>query len=162
MSELIFWLIVAGTLGSAAFVVLSRQLLYSAVALLLTFFGIAGLYVFLWADFLAVIQVVIYVGGILVLIIFGIMLTHRITSVHISHTSLQRGLGGLLSGLVVVLLGFMIFKSPWLQQPAQEPAQTTATLGKLLMIDYLLPFEVASLLLLAALIGAAMLSRKEP
>jgi NADH-quinone oxidoreductase subunit J len=103
----------------------------------------------------------IYVGGILVLIIFGIMLTNRITSVNISHTSVQKGMGGMVVLGILSVLGIMIFNTPWLQSDFVEPAQTTATIGTLLMMDYLLPFEVASLLLLAALMGAAMLSRRD-
>lgn len=160
MADLAFWMIVLLTLVSAAIVVLNRNLVYSAIALLFTFFGVAGLYVFLWADFLAGVQVIIYVGGILVLIIFGIMLTNRITSVNISHTSVQKGMGGLVVLGILSVLGIMIFNTPWLQTEFVEPVQTTATIGTLLMMDYLLPFEVASLLLLAALMGAAMLSRR--
>jgi len=70
MAELIFWFIAAFTIISAAFVVLNNQLIYSAVALLFTLFGVAGLYVFLWADFIAGVQLIVYIGGILVLIIF--------------------------------------------------------------------------------------------
>ncbi len=160
MADLAFWMIVLLTLVSAAIVVLNRNLVYSAIALLFTFFGVAGLYVFLWADFLAGVQVIIYVGGILVLIIFGIMLTNRITSVNISHTSVQKSMGGLVVLGILSVLGIMIYNTPWLQTEFVEPIQTTATIGTLLMMDYLLPFEVASLLLLAALMGAAMLSRR--
>ncbi len=160
MIDATFWFIVLLTLGSALTVVMNEKLLYSAIALLFTLFGVAALYVFLWADFLAGVQVVIYVGGILVLIIFGIMLTNRITSVNISHTSVQRGIGGFAILGVLVVLGLMILNTPWHQAEYIEPAQTTATIGTLLMMEYLLPFEVASLLLLAALIGAAMLSRR--
>ena len=160
MADLAFWMIVLLTIGSAATVVLNRKLVYSAIALLFTFFGIAGLYVFLWADFLAGVQVIIYVGGILVLIIFGIMLTNRITSVNISHTSVQRGLGALVVLGLLAILVTRINRTPWLQAEAVEPVQTVGKVGYLLMMDYLLPFEVASLLLLAALMGAAMLSRK--
>ena len=78
MADLVFWIIAAVTIMSAAFVVLNNQLIYSAVALLFTLFGVAGLYVFLWADFIAGIQILVYVGGILVLVIFGIMLTNKI------------------------------------------------------------------------------------
>ena len=74
MADYIFWLVVTVTVVSAAVVVLNSQLIYSAVALLFTLFGVAGLYVFLWADFIAGVQLLVYVGGILVLIIFGIML----------------------------------------------------------------------------------------
>jgi len=75
---LVFWIFAGLTLGSAFVVVLSRTLIYSAFALLVTFFGVAGLYVLLGADFLAATQLLVYVGGILVLLLFGVMLTHRI------------------------------------------------------------------------------------
>ena len=78
MSELVFLFISALTLISAVFVVINNQLIYSAIALLFTLFGVAGLYVFLWADFIAGIQILVYVGGILVLVVFGIMLTNKI------------------------------------------------------------------------------------
>ena len=161
MVDLVFWIVVGVTIVSAVMVVQSKQLLYSAIALLFTFVGVAGLYIFLWADFIAVVQVVVYVGGILVLIVFGIMLTNKITSVNISHTSVQRGIGATVVLGILVGIGFMIIKTPWYQVAATEPAQTTETIGRLLMMDYLLPFEVASLLLLGALIGATTLSRKE-
>ena len=103
MADLVFWIIAAVTIMSAAFVVLNNPLIYSAVALLFTLFGVAGLYVFLWADFIAGIQILVYVGGILVLVIFGIMLTNKIKSVRISHKSMQQGVGG------VVTFWFFIF-----------------------------------------------------
>ena len=161
MVDLVFWIVVGITIASAVMVVQSKQLLYSAIALLFTFVGVAGLYIFLWADFIAVVQVVVYVGGILVLIVFGIMLTNKITSVNISHTSVQRGIGATVVLGILAGIGFMIINTPWYQVAATEPAQTTETIGRLLMMDYLLPFEVASLLLLGALIGATTLSRKE-
>jgi len=142
-------------------VVYSKKLLNSAIALLFTLFGVAGLYVFLWADFLAAVQVVVYIGGILILIIFGIMLTNRITTVHISHSSIQRGYGGMVVVGLMGFLGWMIVRTPWLQKQALEPEQTVATIGRLLLTDYLMPFEVTSVLLLGALIGAATLSRRE-
>ncbi|CUV09265.1 NADH-ubiquinone oxidoreductase chain J [hydrothermal vent metagenome] len=161
MVDLVFWIVVGVTIISAVMVVQSKQLLYSAIALLFTFVGVAGLYIFLWADFIAAVQVVVYVGGILVLIVFGIMLTNKITSVNISHTSVQRGIGATVVLGILAGIGFMIINTPWYQVAATEPAQTTETIGRLLMMDYLLPFEVASLLLLGALIGATTLSRKE-
>ena len=162
MADYTFWLIAAITVISAAFVVLNNQLVYSAVALLFTLFGVAGLYVFLWADFIAGVQLLVYVGGILVLIIFGIMLTNRISSVRISHKSVQQGVGG--AGIIwlFIFLSIVILKTPWLNQTAMEPASSVAQVGKLLLMKYLLPFEVISVLLLGALIGAATLSREDP
>ncbi len=161
MIDAVFWFIVLLTLGSAVTVVLNQKLLYSAIALLFTLFGIAALYIFLWADFLAGVQVVIYVGGILVLIIFGIMLTNKITAVNISHASVQKKVGAVAVLGMAFLLGYMVISTPWVTLANVEPAETTAAIGRLLMMDYLLPFEVASLLLLGALIGATTLSRKE-
>ena len=161
MDNVAFGLIVALTLGSAFVVVLSQQLLYSAIALLFTLFGIAGLYIFMWADFMAGVQIIVYIGGILVLLIFGIMLTNKISSVNISHTSLQKSVGAVIALGVLGLLIPMILNTSWYQLSSKEPSQTADSIGRLLMMEYLLPFEVASLLLLGALIGAAMLSRKK-
>tara|TARA_Y100001970_G_scaffold97206_1_gene122408 strand:- start:5640 stop:6128 length:489 start_codon:yes stop_codon:yes gene_type:complete len=161
MADFVFWIVVGLTIGSAMLVVLSKKLVYSAYALLFTLFGVTGLYVFLWADFLAVVQVVVYIGGILVLIIFGIMLTNKITSVNISNTSVQKSIGSLILLIFITGLGFMVANTPWNVVANSEPTQTTEAIGRLLMIDYLLPFEAASLLLLGALIGATTLSRKD-
>ncbi len=160
MAEIVFWIVAAMTVISAGFVVLNKNLVHAAVALLFTFFGVAGLYAFLWADFMAGVQVMIYIGGILVLIIFGIMLTNKIRSVNISHTSVQKSAGGVVVLSILGLLIWMMLKTPWKNLSAMEPTSTVDHLGRLLMNEYLLPFEVASVLLLIALIGAAMLSRK--
>ena len=107
MTELVFWFVAIFTIVSALFVVLNNQLLYSAIALLFTLFGVAGLYIFLWADFIAGIQLLVYIGGILVLIIFGIMLTNRISSVRLSQTNIQQGVGGAVSiWLLIQLIDF--------------------------------------------------------
>ena len=161
MADIAFWVIVGITVGSAFMVVQSKSLLYSAYALLFTFIGVTGLYIFLWADFLAVVQIVVYVGGILVLIIFGIMLTNKITSVNISHKSMQKSVGAVVVIAFIGLLGYMILSTPWLVLPNTEPSDTTRAIGRLLLMDYLLPFEAVSLLLLGALIGATTLSRKD-
>ena len=161
MADYIFWLVVTVTVVSAAVVVLNSQLIYSAVALLFTLFGVAGLYVFLWADFIAGVQLLVYVGGILVLIIFGIMLTNRISSVRISHKSVQQGVGGAVVVWLFIFLSIVVIKTPWLDQPAIEPSNSVAKIGTLLLTKYLLPFEVVSILLLGALIGAAVLSRED-
>ena len=161
MAEFVFWFIAALTIMSAAFVVINSQLIYSAVALLFTLFGVAGLYVFLWADFIAGIQILVYVGGILVLVIFGIMLTNKIRSVRISHKSMQQGVGGVVTLWLFIFLVFAMAKAPWALSAAVEPIGTVRGIGILLLTDFLLPFEIISLLLLGALIGAAVLSRGE-
>ena len=160
MAEMLFWLIAVLTIASAAMVVLNNQLLYSAIALLFTLFGVAGLYIYLWADFIAGVQLLVYIGGINVLIIFGIMLTNRISSIRLSQTNVQQGVGGVVSFGLLILISMVITKTPWYQTTSAEPSSTVREVGTLLMTKYILPFEAISLLLLGALIGAALLSRE--
>ena len=161
MADFVFWFIATFTVISAITVVVNNQLLYSAIALLFTLFGVAGMYIFLWADFIAGVQLLVYIGGINVLIIFGIMLTNRISSVRLSQTNVQQGIGGVVGLWTFIMLTVVITKTQWYQSPGIEPSSTVYELGTLLMTKYLLPFEAASILLLGALIGAAILSRQE-
>ena len=160
MADPLFWFIAIFTLTSAAFVVFNNQLLYSAIALLFTLFGVAGIYIFLWADFIAGVQILVYIGGINVLIIFGIMLTNRITSVRLSQTNVQQGVGSVVALCLFLLISLTISKTNWYELPSAEPTSTVKGVGTLLLTKYLLPFEAVSLLLLGALIGAAILSRE--
>jgi NADH-quinone oxidoreductase subunit J len=104
MAETVFWIIVGITVGSAFMVVQSKSLLYSAYALLFTFVGVTGLYIFLWADFLAVVQIVVYIGGILILIIFGIMLTNIIKMRIPPQTQIEQQLKNLPREIYIVQL----------------------------------------------------------
>ena len=160
IAEIVFWLLATFTIISASFVVLNNQLLYSAIALLFSLFGVAGLYIFLWADFIAGIQLIVYIGGINVLIIFGIMLTNKISSVRLSQTNVQQGVGAVVALWFMILISLVISKTPWLTTDSSEPSGTVGAIGTLLLSKYLLPFEAISLLLLGALIGAALLSRE--
>ena len=161
MQELVFIGVAAGTIYSAFWVVVSSNLIRSAVSLLFTLIGIAGLYVFLYADFIAATQVVVYVGGILVLIIFGVMLTNKIENATITSKTHNKIPGVIFSGLLQLLQFYAIFNTNWLVNQNSPKDSTIMNIGELLLGKYLLPFEVVSILLLAALIGAAMLSRKK-
>lgn len=157
----VFYLIALITVVSAGMVAFSRNIIYSAFSLLGTFMGVAGLYVFLGADFVAAVQVLIYVGGILVLILFAVMLTHRITDVQITNRAAGRIPALIVVGVLIYLLIETIKETPWAKAKEVVYAATTAKIGDLFLYSYLLPFELASLVLLAALIGAVVLSRKE-
>ena len=161
MSSLLFLFLVLMIIVSAVMVVISTQLINSAVSLLFTLFGVAGLYVFLYADFMAATQVIIYVGGILVLIIFGVMLTNKIENATITSKTHNKIPGAIFSGLLLLLQFYAIFNTKWLVNENSAKDSTIVDIGELLLGKYLLPFEVVSILLLAALIGAAMLSRKK-
>lgn len=161
VADLVFYLIATITVASAAGVAFSHNIVYSAFALMGTFLGVAGLYVFLAADFVAVVQVLVYVGGILVLTLFAVMLTHRIADVRISNRSVGRWPALLILGFIGVVMGQAIRTAPWHRQEPVEALPTAARLGNAFLTDYVLPFELASVVLLAALIGAVVLSRKE-
>jgi len=155
----VFWALASLTVASAAVVVLSRTLIYSAFALLFTFFGVAGLYVMLGADFLAAVQLLVYVGGILVLLLFGVMLTHRIYDLELRNESGQLLQGAIVGTGLFLILALSALRSQWASAP-RPPAPTTGAIGQLFMGHYLLPFEAASILLLVALVGAAMIVRR--
>lgn len=156
----IFYGTAAFMLASALYVVLGRNLVHCAFALMGTFFGVAVLYVYLGADFLAGAQVVIYVGGVLTLMVFGVMLTNRIYNLNLSSGAIQVVPGALSAGLVFALLVWIIQSVEWGAMDTGDPGPTSEGIGRLLVGDYLLPFEIASVLLLIALMGAAMLVRR--
>jgi NADH:ubiquinone oxidoreductase subunit 6 (subunit J) len=159
-ADYVFWVFAIVTVLSAAVVVFARSLIYSAFALLFTFFGVAGLYVLLGADFLAATQLLIYVGGILVLLLFGVMLTHRIYDLDLQTEKTQL-VPGLIVGVgIFIILANAAVTTEW-PAVAREAAPTTEGIGRLFLGEYLLAFEAASVLLLVALIGAAMIVRRK-
>jgi NAD(P)H-quinone oxidoreductase subunit 6 len=161
LGTVVFYLVAAIVVGSAAMVAFSRNIIYSAFSLLGTFAGVAGIYIFLGADFVAAVQLLIYVGGILVLILFAVMLTHRITDVQITNRTAGIVPGILIVGIFLALLIQTIRETPWAKAKEIVYTPTSAKIGDLFLQSYLLPFELASIVLLAALIGAVVLARKE-
>ena len=161
LSTAVFYLVAIVTVGSALMVAFSRNIIYSAFSLLGTFAGVAGIYVFLGADFVAAVQLLIYVGGILVLLLFAVMLTHRITDVEITNRAAGRIPALIVTGVFIYLLVQTVRETPWVKAKEIIYQPTTAKIGDLFLDSYLLPFELASLVLLAALIGAVVISRKE-
>jgi NAD(P)H-quinone oxidoreductase subunit 6 len=161
ISTAVFYLVAIITVGSAAMVAFSRNIIYSAFSLLGAFGGVAGIYVFLGADFVAAVQLLIYVGGILVLVLFAVMLTHRITDVQITNRAAGRLPALIVTGVLLYLLVETVRGTSWAKAKELVYKATTGTIGDLFLESYLLPFELASLVLLAALIGAVVISRKE-
>ena len=156
---LIFYGLAALALANAGLVAFSRNILHAALGLLLALLAVAGLYLWLGADFLGVTQLLIYVGGILVMILFAVLFTTRIGHVRITNASLPRGFAALVAAAIAVGLGYVGITTPWRLTEAVA-APTTARLGDGFLREYLLPFELASLLLLMALVGAMVLARR--
>lgn len=158
--DLIFYLFAAVTIGSAVMVVTMRNIVYSAFALLFTFFGVVGLYVLLAADFIAIVQLVVYVGGILILLLFGVMLTNKITSVQIKTGVFQLLPAAIGVGLFAGILVAAVLNTNWITIPSEIPETTAYGLGHLLITEYVLVFELLGIILLIALIGAASMARR--
>lgn len=159
-----FYFLAALTIGFSAVVVFSKNIMYSAFALLFTLFGVAGLYVLLNADFLAVTQLMLYIGGILVLIIFGVVLTSRITGIDVKSGTLgkvQVAAAGVLAVVIAVSLIAIAASTNWYLAASEEVNSTVTQIGNELLTRYLLAFEAASMLLLLAIVGAAVIARKK-
>jgi len=175
--QLLFYVMTFIVLASAVFVASTKNLVRSVFMFFITLFALAGLYVLALADFVAITQIVIYVGGILVLILFAFMLSGKETLNIIQQSGSRFINWGKLPAIAFVLLFFvvllnMIFKVDadnlgWIKQAAitgniiKPNDLVTDNIGINLMTRYLLPFEAISILLMIALIGAAHLSRKE-
>ena len=160
-----FYLIAAIAVVSAAAVVLKRNVMHSALFLALFLLSVAGLFILLDADFLAAVQIILYAGGVMVLILFAIMLTHRISDKLLAQTNRQKWIAvplcALIFGLVFILLGDAV-KAAMLRGAAKPiDGSMTSEMGRLLMTVYGLPFEIASLMLLAALVGTIVIGLKD-
>ena len=165
-SELVFYLFAILTVVSAVAVVALPNVVHAAFSLMVTLFSVAGLYVFLRADFLAATQVIVYVGGILVLILFGVLMTSSklVMKVNIEVSKWQMFGGIIVSSALFVVLSLLTFETPWnvLSEVVNSSDSTVEQIGiAILQKKFLLPFEVASIILLIALIGAVFISRTE-
>ncbi len=158
VQALLFYVFAGLAVAGGCLVAFSRNIVHSGFALLATFIGVAGLYAFLSADFLAIVQVMVYVGGVLILILFALMLTSRIDDARVSNPTI----GTLPAAfLLVAFAGILIYASVMefgavTELPPGGP--TTEGIGDALLSRFVLPFEVISVLLLAVLLGAVTIA----
>ena len=164
LPQILFFVFGVITLGGGLMVVTRRNVFHAALFMILSFFGVAGLYVLLEAPFLAGAQLFIYIGGISILIIFAIMLTRDIMKPDLVGRNRQ----WIAAAIVVIALGVMltwtVMSHEWTAKtPGAVPESSLVTLGQVLVdqSELALPFEVASVLLLVALIGAVTLAREQ-
>ncbi len=156
-----FYILAALMVISALAVVLQRNIIYSALFLALSFLSVAGIYVILQAEFLAAIQILIYAGAVIILILFAIMLTQRAQSSESNAFNGQAAVAGVVAVAFFAVLGTILIRTQWnvgLEAPTQP---NTELLGQALFNQYVLPFEIASILLLVAMIGAIVIARED-
>jgi NADH-quinone oxidoreductase subunit J len=154
-----FYVIAVSTVLCALMVAFVRELVQATLFLALTFVGVAGIYIVLAADFVAVAQVLIYAGAISVLMTFAVMLTPAADRRN-SETSFQAP-AAILGGLVLAVVVFVAYDTDWRISNRPEFTTTAASLGQAFLKPYVVPFEIASVLLMTAMIGAIILTRPE-
>lgn len=154
--QIAFWVLSLLTLTAAGGIVVSRNLMHAVLFLILTFTGVAGFFVLLSADFLAMAQVIIYVGAISVLVLFAVLLTPRAGRDNGETQMLLPA--GMLAIAVAAVLIFIVTDTNW-RTVDDSPDLAVRELGSALLSTWVLPFELASVLLTAALVGAIMLAR---
>jgi len=168
VESVIFYILALVTVGTALMVILQRNPVVSAIYLIITFFGLAGIYLLLRAEFIAIIQILVYAGAIMVLFLFVIMLLNLEKEQKLfTPKRMNIILGVVLGGILLLQMG-VIFRALLLEGPKGEfSAERVASLGntevlaRLLFTDFLLPFEITSILLLVAIIGAIVMAKRE-
>ena len=158
--QVIFIIVALFTLGSAIGTVVARNLFHAALFLVGTFAGVAVFYVLLQAEFLAVSQVVVYIGAIATLIIFAIMLTRSVMGKEAGSLNSYAWFVAIASALIVAALVWLFSVVKFDVNPQPVPDDAIAQIGEGFVTAYVIPFEVASVMLLVALIGAIMLARE--
>lgn len=158
--DAVFLLVALVTAGAAVLTVTSKNLIHAALHLAVTLAGIAGVFLVLAADFLALVQLVVYVGAVAVLFLFGLMLT-RAPIGREALDSQNRGLGLIVAGGLFALLSFLVIGAFRGEAVTEVTGPSISDVGIALFAQWVLPFEVLSMLLLAALIGAIVLARRD-
>jgi len=161
MNMTIFYILAIVAAVSGLLVVTLKNIFHSALFLVLTLFSIAGIYILLGAEFLAGVQVLIYVGAITILMIFAIMLTYQLSSKSIRQVNEQVPWAIIIVAMFFGMSLLAVIKTAWPISDSSLPESNTLELGRQLLSTYVIPFEVVSIVLLVALIGAIIISRRD-
>jgi len=156
-----FYLFAGATVISAIGVCVTRNVVRMATWLFFALGSVAVLYFLLAASFLAAIQLIVYVGGVLILLIFGVMLTSKSPWARFEVDKKQVILAAMVCGVLLACLVTMIYRGNWGPMAVRAPGVAVERFGRRLLTDYLVPFEVAGVLLMIVMVGAAHLARQE-
>ncbi|MCL4534546.1 MAG: NADH-quinone oxidoreductase subunit J [Bacteroidetes bacterium] len=158
---LAFYVISIALIGSALMVVTRTNIVHSALFLVVAFASMAGIFILLNAEFVAAVQLLVYVGAIAVLLLFAIMLTQKAYMSQSNPANRQAGWAGLVALALLVTAVLVFVNTPWKTGADITKLDTTNVLGQLLFNGYVLPFEIASVLLLVAVVGSIVLARED-
>jgi NADH-quinone oxidoreductase subunit J len=163
LNTIVFYFFALLAVASAILMVTRRNIVHAAVYLITALLATAGIFLELQAEFLFVVQIILYVGGIMVLFVFVIMLVNLDLSLHLIQFNRQKFVAGVLS----LVLAAQVFSAFWIARSsigpgpaAAAPPQNTEAVGQALFGPYMLPFEIASILLLVAMIGAVVMGKR--
>lgn len=160
VADAVFLAFAATVIGGAVFAVFFKNVFYNALGLGLSLFGVAGLYIYLGSEFLAVMQIIIYVGAIAIAILFAVMLSQPMWIESARTPEPKRLRAAVLAVILFILIARILLSATW-PAASETGDYSIARVGELLLTRYLLPFEVISLVLLVAIIGALLISRPE-
>ena len=160
MYDIVFYLLAALTIGAALAVVTLRNIVHSAFSLALLFAGVAGIYVLLQADYLAAVQIIVYVGAIAILIAFGVMLTTRGNIQESNLFNKQAGVSALVVAATLGAIIWLLSSTNWIVNPGQVPDETVKIIATIMLTDYVVAFEGIAILLLVAMVGAILIAKE--
>jgi NADH-quinone oxidoreductase subunit J len=156
-----FWALAVVLVGSALAVVLSKNLFHSVLWLALALSGTAGVFLLLQAEFIAAVQVLLYAGGVVTVVVFAIVVTEKLVGTRLSHTSRGVFRGALVASAFLIMVGSRVMSWSLPAAPAPVMGDATKTIGSLLLTRFVLPFELLAVVLLVALLGASYFARPE-
>lgn len=164
MDQVLFYALAAIAIISAVITIAARNAMYSVLSLVVTFFTLAGLYLLLNAEFVAVVHVIVYAGAIMVLFLFVVMMLNlNTTNSIVTNTTANKAMAGLAGLAMAGILGYASWTTalPAASNTAATEIGSVKVLGKMLFNEYLLPFELTSVLLIATMVGVIVLTKKE-
>lgn len=163
MTQLFFYALSAIAIGSSLMMLFQRNAMYSVLYLLVCFFAVAGLYIMLNAQFLAIVHIIVYAGAIMVLFLYVLMFLNLNTPAAFSKSNLVRLAAMITGGMLFLLLFTSFYHTTLVQLPetSGESIGSVQTLGKVLFNDFLMPFELTSILFISAMVGVVIINKKE-
>jgi len=161
LSIVAFWVLAVLLVGSALAVVLSKNLFHAVLWLALALTGTAGVFLLLNAEFLAAVQLLLYAGGIITIVVFAIVVTERLIGERLSQTNRGVGSGAIVAVALLAIIVSTLSQRQLPSTPLPQTGDLTRLLGEQVLTTYVLPFELLALLMLAAMLGAIYFARPE-
>ena len=161
LTDLAFWVLSVMLVGSALAVVLSKNLFHAVLWLALALTGTAGIFLLLNAEFLAAVQLLLYAGGIITIVVFAIVVTERLVGERLSQTNRGVVSGALVASALLVVIVNTLMQRELPSTPLPQLSDITRLMGEQVLTTFVLPFELLALLMLVAMLGAIYFARPE-